>query len=42
MAVTQIDGGRQVKAGTITNAEIASGAAIDHQARAYRVAKSSV
>jgi len=28
MAVTQIDGGRQIKAGTITNAEIASGAAI--------------
>lgn len=29
MAVTQIDGGRQIKAGTITNAEIATGAAID-------------
>lgn len=29
MATTQIDGGRQIKAGTITNAEIASGAAID-------------
>lgn len=28
MAVTQIDGGRQIKAGTITNTEIASGAAI--------------
>lgn len=28
MATTQIDGGRQIKAGTITNAEIASGAAI--------------
>jgi len=28
MAVTQIDGGRQIKAGTITNNEIASGAAI--------------
>lgn len=28
MAVTQIDGGRQIKAATITNAEIASGAAI--------------
>lgn len=29
MAVTQIDGGRQIKAGTITNAEIKSDAAID-------------
>lgn len=28
MATTQIDGGRQIKAGTITNTEIASGAAI--------------
>jgi hypothetical protein len=28
MAVTQIDGGRQIKAATITNAEIAAGAAI--------------
>ena len=28
MSVTQIDGGRQIKAGTITNNEIASGAAI--------------
>lgn len=28
MATTQIDGGRQIKAATITNAEIASGAAI--------------
>lgn len=28
MAVTQIDGGRQIRAATITNAEIASGAAI--------------
>jgi len=34
MAITQLDGGRQIKAATITNAEIAAAAAIATTKRA--------